>query len=275
MKNQTIDNDFSFITLSLERNLFSDLYHSVEFETLAKGRLGSQLVKLCKEGVPLLRSTTAYTTPAYQFSSLHEELLMAMNQHLKATQPLNFNHVLIEVYDSSYTKMKYHSDQALDLQSDGYIGIFSCYENPDALTTKRLRKLKIKEKSTSKEFEIVLSHHSLVLFSVQSNANYWHKIVLEGVHKHEQIPENRWLGMTFRTSKTFVNFRENIAYFSNGKTLSLATKEEKKAYLKLRAEENRSIKFSYPTIDYTLSQGDLIFPCELKDKNAKEGVGIQ
>ena len=50
---------------------------------------------------------------------------------------------MIEIYDSKYCKMGFHTDQSLDLQENSYIGIFSCYNDP---TTKDLRKLKVKNK---------------------------------------------------------------------------------------------------------------------------------
>lgn len=263
MKNQTIKiplNDFSQMTLSFEKNLFSSLFNEIEFEQIGKGRLGNQLVKVSTSGISLVRTTTQYSIPSYKFSTLHEQIIESVNNKLEATSPLHFNNALIEVYDANYKKMKYHSDQALDLASDSYIGLFSCYENPSEISEKNVRKLKIKNKETEEEFEILLTHNSFVFFSLESNAKYSHKIVLEGVHAHEQKADNRWLGITFRESSTFIKFKDSLPYLPNGKLLTLATEEEQKEYYKLRGQENSSLNFKYPKLDYTLSRADLMLP---------------
>ena len=181
--------DFTKITLSFENNMFNELLNEIEFEQVGKGRVANQLVKVSKRGVPLVRTTTQYSIPAYCFSVLHHEIVKSVKDKLEGVSFFNFNNALIEVYDAKYTKMKYHSDQSLDLSSNSYIGLFSCYKNPNEMSEKNIRKLKIKDKVTEEEFEISLTHNSFVFFSVESNMKFTHKIILEGVHQHEKEAE--------------------------------------------------------------------------------------
>lgn len=224
---------FSIITLDLKENLFNELLHSVEFEKVAKGRMGNHLVKKEEKGVPVVRTTTKYTIPAHHFSAIHFKLMATMPEQ-------DFNNALIEVYDSSYTKMGFHSDQALDLAPDSYIGVFSCYEKPDE---PGVRKLVVKDKVTEEEFSYAMTHHSLILFSIATNRRYLHKIVLEDA----QNADNRWLGITFRKSKTY-------------QTLELATPEQEKTFFQLRGQENNNLDFEYPELTYTISPADLLPP---------------
>lgn len=251
---------FNKITLPLNKASFSELINETEFEDLAKGRMGNHLVKVSDSGIPLVRTTTQYTIAANQFTVKHHNLVNCIQRHLDHLPTFLFNHALIEVYNAEYTKMKYHSDQCLDLASNSFIGLFSCYENPDELTAENLRKLKVKNKVSQEEFEIILSHNSFVWFSVETNSKFSHKIVLESTKNQKGIEDNRWLGITFRESKTHIQFKNNLPYLTNGALLELATEEQKKEYYKLRGEENRSLDFVYPEINYTLSIADRLKP---------------
>lgn len=254
-------NDFIKETLAFDQNLFHELSNQINFENVGKGRVGNHLVKTSDKGIPIVRTTTQYTIPAHNFSSTHHKIIACINDKSVKSNTINFNNALIEIYDLSYTKMKYHSDQCLDLASDSYIGLFSCYEKPDELTDQSIRKLKIKDKITNEEFEISLTHNSLVLFSLSANSRFFHKIVLEQTPKQKPLKsENKWLGITFRESKTFIHFKNNLPYFTNDELLELANEIQKKEYYMLRGEENRSIDFIYPTIEYTLSKADTIIP---------------
>lgn len=82
-----------------------------------------------------------------------------------------------------------------------------------------------------------------------------HKILLDNVNKSDL-----WLGITFRKSKTFVSFDNNIAYLSNQKKLTLANQSDRKEFFKLKGMENRVQDFIYPEITYTVSKGDMIKP---------------
>ncbi|HEY1195399.1 alpha-ketoglutarate-dependent dioxygenase AlkB [Flavobacterium sp.] len=255
--------DFFVSTVSLEKNLFDELSNSVDFENVAKGRIGNHLVKISDKGIPIVRTTTLYTIPAHDFGPIHQQILQSINDtnQIDFANELDFNNALIEMYDCNYSKMKYHSDQCMDLEPDSYIGLFTCYENPSQLTDRLLRRLKIKNKETEEEFEIPLQHNSIVLFSLETNTKYLHKIVLEsfsGLKSSES--DNRWLGITLRKSKTFIHFNDGKPYFPNGELLVLADDEQKKEFFKLRGEENNNINFVYPKMPYTLSLGDTMLP---------------
>ena len=257
---------FYQIMLPLESNLFHELSNSIEFEQVTKGRMGNHLVNVGNMGIPIVRTTTKYNIPAHNFSPTHHKIVdqinnTIQNNNLEDLPSLDFNNALIEIYNQHYYKMKYHSDQCLDMEANSYIGLFSCYENPEELSKKTLRKLKIKNKTTEEEFEISLAHNSVVLFSLSTNSKFLHKIVLEPAPKQNSSePENRWLGITLRKSKTLIQFKDKQPYFSNGKPLELADETQQKEFYKLRGQENRDMDFVYPELTYTLSEGDLLSP---------------
>ncbi|WP_298512118.1 alpha-ketoglutarate-dependent dioxygenase AlkB [uncultured Kordia sp.] len=259
-------NGFYQFSLSLEETLFESLSNSVDFEAVGKGRKGNHLVKISDDGIPLVRTTTKYTIPAHDFSSIHNTIAGQIENTVKNTDEIpfseiSFNNALIEIYTHEYTKMKYHSDQCLDIAPTSFIALFSCYEQPNEVSKQVLRKLKVRDKTTLKEFEFLLENNSVVFFSVATNSKFQHKIVLEPVHgKQEIVPDNRWLGITFRTSKTFVHFKDELPYFSDGTLLELANEEQRRNFYMTRGEENRSMDFEYPTMKYTLSESDLMLP---------------
>lgn len=257
---------FYKITLPFETNLFNELSNSTEFESTAKGRIGNHLVKENEKGISIVRTTTKYNIPAQNFCFVHDLVVKSINDtilenNLDNIPTQHFINALIEVYDSIYAKMNYHSDQNLDLEDDSFIGVFSCYEQPDKLLEQNLRKLKIKNKVTDEEFEIVLTHNSVILFSLTTNTSFLHKIVLDSTPNLKlPTPNNKWLGMTFRTSKTYVKIKDNLCYFGNGEQLELANEEQEKEFYQLRGQENRTVNFVYPNLKYTLSTGDMIRP---------------
>lgn len=256
---------FYKITLPLEKDLFKELLESADFENVAKGRIGNHLVKVGEKGIPIVRTTTMYEIPANNFSAIHNQIIESLNienqNGYKNLPLLDFDNALIEVYDCNYTTMKYHSDQSMDLEADSYIGLFTCYENPNELTQKNTRKLKLKDRITDEEFEISLTHNSVVLFSLATNAKFLHKIILESVPSKKRLEkDNKWLGITFRKSKTFIQFKNNLPYFSDGELLTLANEDQKRDFFKLRGQENSGLNFTYPKLSYTLSVGDIILP---------------
>lgn len=257
---------FDKITLDLKTNLFSGLFSAIEFETIAKGRIGNHLVKMDDNGIPIVRTTTRYNIPAYNFSTIHHRIVECINNTITENglpdiPPQDFNNALIEVYDAEYYKMNYHSDQSLDLANDSYIALFSCYENPDELSEQQIRKIKIKDKVSGEDTEISLTHNSVVLFSVATNTKFLHKIVLDAAPDSKSlVPGNKWLGITFRTSKTFIQFKNNAPYFSNGTPLELANKEQETMFYKLRGQENRELNFVYPDLTYTINAADTMMP---------------
>ncbi|WP_375181565.1 alpha-ketoglutarate-dependent dioxygenase AlkB [Chryseobacterium sp.] len=259
---------FYKIRLPEKQNTFENLLNSADFEATGKGRLGNHLVKEENGTFAVVRTTTRYQIPANLFSRVHHSVVEQINQTISAeitdVPEQHFNNALIEVYDSSYSKMGFHSDQALDLEDHSFIALFSCYENPDQLKENQLRKLVIKDKITEEESEIILDHHSVVLFSVETNKKFQHKIVLNSNSNSKGFTDNRWLGMTFRTSKTFIRFKDNQPYFSTGELFILADEEKEKEFFRLRGEENRSLDFVYPDLFFTISPADLLIP-EIKN----------
>lgn len=263
--------EFYKITLPLDINLFDELSNSIEFEKIIKGRIANNLVLKVQNRVPIVRTTSKYNIPAQNFLEIHKKIIKLINESIIANHLTNipfqhFNNALIEVYDLDYSKMNFHSDQCLDIENNSFIGIFSCYENPEALTDQNIRKLKIKDKTTNEEFEFSLTHNSVILFSTTTNANFRHKIVLDIDPKSTNpILENRWLGITFRTSKTYLEFKNNLPFFSNGMLLQIANEEQEKEFFKYKSLENKNLNFDYPFLNYTISLADMLFPKISKD----------
>lgn len=204
-------------------------------------------------GVPLVRTTTRYSSPAQRFRTVHERLAQQIQE--RAEIPVGFNNALTESYTNAYTTMGSHSDQALDLADESFIAVFSCYQHPEAGPP---RKLIFESKGSGAEkFEIPLAHNSVVAFSVDSNRRLKHKIVLDAP---DRAAENQWLGVTFRTSKTFVRFRGGHAHLPQGVRLVSADDEQRREFYQLRRRENNETDFVYPLLTYTISESDLMPP---------------
>lgn len=243
---------FSIHDIKSKDNLFEELANSAKFEQLGKGRHGTVLMHVQNNIIPIVRTTTKYNINSQLFKQVHYDI---MDRIKKITQQnLYFNNALFEIYDKAYTTMGYHSDQALDLDPDSYICLFSCYNNSE---TKDVRTLKIKNKLAEKleeTEEIKLAHNSIVLFSVKTNSNYLHKIILDNSSTNDI-----WLGLTFRLSKTFIKFLDEIPYFyKTNRIFKIADQEETKEFYSLRQKENKNIGFEYPELNYTISMSDLI-----------------
>ncbi|MEO7327799.1 MAG: hypothetical protein ABI193_04435 [Minicystis sp.] len=238
-----------------EGNLFEELLASVRFEDVGKGRQGAVLIKVDETGcVPIVRTTTRYSAPAQHFQTLHEQLARQIQK--VASLPVGFNNALIESYTNAYATMGGHSDQALDLADESFIAIFSCYRYPDVV--KPPRRLLVKSKgSVGRHVDIPLAHNGALVFSVDANRRLEHKIVLDS---GARAPENQWLGITFRTSKTVVRFRDGRACFEDGASLTLADEEQKRMFYRLRGRENSEVDFRYPRITYSVSESDLMPP---------------
>ncbi|MFJ5195661.1 alpha-ketoglutarate-dependent dioxygenase AlkB [Streptomyces sp. NPDC088394] len=240
--------------LPAEENSFAELSASDRLEDMGKGRRGAVLTKADEtDGVPLVRTTSRYSSPAQRFRAVHERLARRIQEH--AALPVAFNNALIEVYTNAYRTMGGHSDQALDLADESFIAVFSCYEHPEVAPQ---RKLIFESKEPEGEkFEIPLAHNSIVTFSVESNRRLRHKIVLDAP---AGTPDNQWLGVTFRTSKTFLRFRDGHAYLPQGARLMPADDEQKHEFYRLRRRENNETDFVYPPLAYTVSESDLMPP---------------
>ncbi|MEU9165398.1 alpha-ketoglutarate-dependent dioxygenase AlkB [Streptomyces sp. NPDC048424] len=244
-------------SLPAGQDLFKELSTSAHLEDVGKGRQGAVLTRVDEaEGVALVRTTTQYGSPAQRFRAVHERLAQQIQEH--AAIPVGFNNALIESYTNAYRTMGSHCDQALDLAEGSFIAVFSCYRNPEAGPP---RKLIFESKGSGVDtfdtFEIPLTHNSVVAFSVDSNRRFRHKIVLE-----TPVPtmDNQWLGVTFRTSKTFVRFRDGHAYLPQGARLTSADDEQRREFYRLRRRENDETDFRYPPLTYTVSESDLLPP---------------
>jgi hypothetical protein len=95
-----------------------------------------------------------------------------------------------------------------------------------------------------------------VAFSVASNRRLKHKIVLDAPAQ----ADNRWLGVTFRTSKTAIQYRDGHAYLPTGAQLTVADGDQRREFYQLRRRENTEIDFSYPELACTVSASDLMPP---------------
>ncbi|MER5733264.1 hypothetical protein ABT084_33880 [Streptomyces sp. NPDC002138] len=237
-----------------EENLFAELSASVRWEDVGKGRRGAVLTRVdAADGVPLVRTTTQYGGPAQRFRAVHERLARQVQE--RAGLSAGFNNALIESYTNACTTMGSHSDQALDLADDSFIAVFSCYRHPEAGPP---RKLVFAAKGPGGEqFEIPLVHHGVVAFSAAANRRLKHKIVLDAPGR---TADNQWLGVTFRTSKTLLRFRDGQGYLPQGGRLVSADDEQRREFYRLRRRENHETDFVYPLLTYTVSESDLMPP---------------
>lgn len=259
-----IRDELTFRTLPVEENLFAELSASAHFEDLGKGRRGATLTRVDESGgVPLVRTTTRYDTPTQPFRSVHERL--AERVRACAGIPVGFNNALIETYTDAYRKMGSHSDQALDLSDGSSIALFSCYRSPEASPPRKLV-FESKAKGHGGEtYEIALTHNSVVAFSVASNRRFRHRIVLDAPPA-TRTDDNAWLGVTFRTSKTILRFRDGDPYLPQGHRLTSADDEQRREFYTLRRRENEETAFTYPALTYTVSESDLRPPAPLGER---------
>ena len=255
-----ISDEIVSCALPTDEDLFAELYASVDWEDVGKGRQGAVLAKVDEAGgVPLVRTTTRYGSPTQRFRAIHERLARQIQEH--AALPVGFNNALIETYTNAYKTMGGHSDQALDLADDSLIAVFSCYRCREAGPP---RKLIFESKEPDDEkFEIPLVHNGVVAFSVATNRRLRHRIVLDTPGQapdNQRLADDQWLGVTFRTSKTLVRFRDRDVYLPHGARLTSADEEQKQEFYQLRRRENQETGFVYPLLTYTISDSDLVPP---------------
>ncbi|MEU9075446.1 hypothetical protein ACFYUY_30395 [Kitasatospora sp. NPDC004745] len=241
-------------TLPAEEDLFAELSASARLEDLGKGRRGATLTRVDESGgVPLVRTTTRYVRPAQRFRAVHERLARRIREH--ADLPVDFDNALVECYTNAYRTMGGHSDQALDLADGSFVAVLSCYRHPDAGPP---RKLVFESKGPGGErFEVPLTHHGVVAFSVDANRRLRHRIVLDAP---AGAADNQWLGVTFRTSRTSLRFRDGHPYLPQGARLVQADEEQQREFYRLRRRENQETDFVYPPLTYTVSGSDLLPP---------------
>ncbi|MFJ7414129.1 hypothetical protein ACIQWZ_25480 [Streptomyces sp. NPDC098077] len=95
------------------------------------------------------------------------------------------------------------------------------------------------------------------MFSADANRRLRHRIVLENP---SGAADNLWLGVTFRTSKTFVRYRDGQAHLPRGARLTSADEQQRSEFYGLRRRENKETDFVYPALTYTVSGSDLLPP---------------
>ena len=231
-------------------NPFDELLASVRFDDVTTGRRGTVVVKVEPDGgVPIVRTTTSYRAPAQPFRPIHDRLAQEIRDVASLSQP--FNNALVEHYTSAYASMKRHSDQALDLEDASSIAVYSCYRDPHAPS----RRLIVTAKDSDAAFDVPLDHGSVVVFSLDTNRRFTHAIALRA-----NAPATDWLGLTVRTSKTFVRFVDGHPTLPTGDRLTLATDDQRREFFQLRRRENAETRFAYPPLTYTVSESDLVPP---------------
>lgn len=256
---------FNQASLNLVDNTYDILSKSCEFEQSNKGRQGAILVNNIQD-IPIIRSTTNYTNPAQLFGDIHHKLVEYISNITKS----EYNNAMIEQYTSEYSKMKFHSDMALDINPDSHICIYSCYKNADdnasTQTNLQHRRLIVKDKLTNEISEHELKNNSIIWFSANINSRYTHKIVGTG----------DWLGITLRLSKTYIHFINDIPYFRDTSArLTIATESEKIDLFKKRSIENKTINKSIDSIygninNITLSNSDCLLPVTISASTSDE-----
>lgn len=228
--------------LDCQNDVFSELLHSHPWTDLSPDRKAAMLVSPKPDSIPIVR-TTCPTVACWVFQSVHLRLMQAVD--IASCRSHSFNNAMAEVYGPGYTKMRYHTDCALDLENDSRICIFSCYEEKGD----HPRKLVIRDKVNGEVQEILMDHLSVIVFDVRANSRHVHKIVSDGSRTR-----GRWLGLTMRTSKTFVTGQPHGLVFRNdGLTMTAATEDEKRWFFELKKFENKSPDFKYPDIRFSLA----------------------
>jgi hypothetical protein len=242
-----VADEFRTWLLPVADNPFAALLESVRFDDVTTGRRGTVIVKPHARGIPIVRTTTVYRSPAQPFRDIHDRLA----QQVRGDSSHELDNALVEHYTNAYSTMKRHSDQALDLADGSMIAVYSCYRDP----ARPSRRLQVRSKESAAAFDIELAHNSVVAFSLDTNRRFTHAISLS-----PNAPDNEWLGFTFRTSKTHVRFVDGQPRLPTGEPLTLATEDQRREFFQLRRRENDEVDFSYPPITYTISESDRLPP---------------
>ena len=192
--------------------------------------------------IPIVRTTTCYKQPVQNFTNKCRELFKDCN--------LRCNNIMAEIYTDQYNTMNFHTDQTQDLEPDSLIAIISFYDKNNSS-----RILEIKHKNDKSIQQIKMENNSIIVFSIETNKNFVHRIVLDKPNG------NKWLGLTCRLSKTHIRFINEIPYLvSNNRQLLLANESQKKQIYIYKSQENKTTDYFYEWSDYTLSSSDLTIP---------------
>lgn len=267
---------------------FSEIATAYRFDPVTVGRRATIAVTEQSDGsVPVVRTTNQYTSAPQKCNEPLEMLRemisnIAENEFDIPPEQTEFNDIMLQLYDSRYRRMGYHTDQMIDLKTSSYIAVCSIYSDPE---TVELRTLKIKDKLTGQAVrDITMTHGSIVLFSLQANRDHLHKIILDRYEKKSSQPSQpsqsdltQCLSITMRTSNRFLSFDEdNIPRLLPDSTeLRLATDDERKQFYNLKQQENKDPEFEWPTdIDFTISESDLMEPTKPNDIKTSSGINV-
>eukprot|EP00428_Durinskia_dybowskii_P079414 CAMPEP_0170450066 /NCGR_PEP_ID=MMETSP0117_2-20130122/51576_1 /TAXON_ID=400756 /ORGANISM="Durinskia baltica, Strain CSIRO CS-38" /LENGTH=714 /DNA_ID=CAMNT_0010711343 /DNA_START=60 /DNA_END=2204 /DNA_ORIENTATION=+ len=232
-----------------KKSLYGELKASAILDDLGRGRQGTILCKPDEaRGVPLVRTTAKFLSPAQCFQPVHTRLAEKIQNIASIPAEFSLNNALCEHYTHEYATMSFHSDHSLDLAEGSCIALFSCYKHP-VVGAVPPRKLVVESKEPGGgSMEIPLENNSVVLISTSCNRRFRHKIVLNNGSLHTQKDsspdhsvcadadadgeseggiehsacsvteqsDNPWLGMTFRCSKTFLRYDESTGTGSDG-----------------------------------------------------------
>ena len=137
----------------------------------------------------------------------------------------------------------------------GELALLSCYEHAEAGPSRRLM---VESKAPGgPTFAIPLPHGHVIVFSAATKRQLRHRIVLDPTAGD---PDNTWLGLTLRASKTYVHIRDGQTRLADGTPPTLASEHERHEFFPLRRQENQEVDFVYPRITCTLSPSDLSPP---------------
>lgn len=237
---QTLDIDFT------DTNTFPLFASACKVQDMHSGRSGGIIVLPSASGaIPIVRTTMKCVIQSQLFQPIHMELVGKFGKQ--------FNNGMVEIYTDVSKSMAFHTDCAIDLQPESYIALYTSYENHEE---RHLRELHIKNKATGDIYMIPLRHNMVVMFSTEVNRQHLHKITLP------HAKSSRWLGITFRQSKTFVLYKP-FPHFIDLSPLTFASPEEHTEFYAIKSKENSTIEVSYPYITYSLSVGDFLDPCDV------------
>jgi hypothetical protein len=113
---------FQVLESALVENPFKKLVSETTFKEITHGRNVATFVEPIEGKIPIVRTTSIYKNPPQTFNELHREIVKGLDQ--------KFNNAMLELYDTTYKTMKFHTDQSLDLEDKSYIAIYSCYPDP-------------------------------------------------------------------------------------------------------------------------------------------------
>lgn len=214
--------------------------------SLKYDRYTLNVAKIENDILPINRTITPTCITDVNFSEIENTIISKIQK--RSNLYFNPNVANIEIFNNEYRTMRYYTDSMLDLYDGSHIAIFSYYK----CTCKKLceRTLYFKNKVTNEGTKVSLKNNSVIIFSLDTNKKYLHKIVLE----NKKNTECKWLGITFKQSIRYIhkpiNDISSIFTFPEMSLLNRASDKNMEEFYKLKSEENKLIDFKYPYIGY-------------------------